>query len=146
MAKSERSAGIIVFREDRRVNGGRVFLLLDYGRFWDYPKGHVKKKEDDLAAARREFFEETGIDQIELVAGFRHEIEYFFRDPSKGLIRKTVVFFLGQTRQRQVKLSREHVGSAWLSFDKAVQRVTYANARETLRAANLFLDRRGKRG
>ena len=30
------------------------FLLLDYGRYWDYPKGHVEKGEDDLAAGREE--------------------------------------------------------------------------------------------
>src|SRR3954463_14635534 len=100
-AHQERSAGVLVYRTPA-AGKPPEFLLLDYGRYWDYPKGHVEKGEDDLSAAVRELAEETGIDDIELIEGFAHEINYFFRDKRKGLIRKTVVLFLGETNAQEI--------------------------------------------
>src|SRR5436309_15613837 len=121
MDRSERSAGFIACRWPRTRPGppdGQLFpavpadtieyLLLNYGRHWDFAKGHVHPDEDDLAAARRELAEETGLTDARVVPGFQHEIVYFFRDRRKGLIRKTVVFFLAELSTRDVVLSHEH--------------------------------------
>src|SRR5215212_8395082 len=113
----ERSAGVLVFRIPRR-GANLEFLLLDYGRYWDYPKGHVEKGEDDLTAALRELAEETGIKDTEIIDGFRHQMTYFFRDKRKGLIKKTVVFFLAQTQATELKLSHEHVGGEFLPYEQ----------------------------
>jgi 8-oxo-dGTP pyrophosphatase MutT (NUDIX family) len=141
--RSERSAGVIAFRNEPDVPGGRVFLLLDYGRYWDLPKGHLDKDEDDLTAALRELEEETGISDAQLIDGFAREMAYFFRDRRKGLIRKEVIFFLAETKRKRVKLSHEHVGSAFLPLEEAIERLTYRNAKEVVRAAGEFLVARG---
>jgi 8-oxo-dGTP pyrophosphatase MutT (NUDIX family) len=141
MAREERSAGVVLFREEPVSPGGRVFLLLDYGRYWDYPKGHVEKGEDDLTAALRELQEETGIGDATVDPEFRNDITYFFRDRKKGLIRKTVTFFLASTRSENVTLSHEHVGYAFLPFDEALARLNYPNAKATLQAAQDHLIR-----
>jgi len=135
--KIERSAGVVLFRD---VPGeGRLYLLLDYGSHWDYPKGHVEAGEDDITAARRELREETGIEQADLIDGFAHEIEYFFRARKGGMIKKTVVFFLARTALIDIVLSDEHVGYAWLDENQALSRLSYPNAKAILKAATMHL-------
>ena len=138
-ARMERSAGVILFRDEA---AGRRFLLLDYGRYWDYPKGHVEQGEDDRTAALRELAEETGIADAKLVEGFEHEIAYFFRHPARGLVRKTVVFFLAYTTTEAVKLSHEHVGHAWASGEEAMGKLGFKSAKVVLAAAIEFLEKR----
>jgi bis(5'-nucleosidyl)-tetraphosphatase len=138
MPKLERSAGFVLFRSDESAPGGRVFLLLDYGRHWDYAKGHVEPGESDYDAAVRELREETGIADPVRVGQFAHEIEYYFRGKN-GMIRKQVVFFIGQTKQDQVVISHEHVGYLFLPFETALSKLTYPSAKAVLRAAQAYL-------
>jgi bis(5'-nucleosidyl)-tetraphosphatase len=174
MLRSERSAGVICYRTDPRAEGGRLYLLLNYGRHWDLPKGHLEKGEDDAAAALRELAEETGIRDAALLPGFHQEMVYFFRSkPDRGhqradsvrprkqkhraaaeaagpatgeLIRKTVVFFLAQTARRRIQLSHEHVGYAFLPYEEARRQLTFSKAKKLLDAAREFLDRTGGSG
>jgi len=137
--RQERSAGIIVFRKG--ADGKHLFLLLDYGNYWDFPKGHIEEGEDERAAALRELAEETGITNVELMDDFRQEIVYFFRPPGRGLVRKTVVFFLGKVDSEKVTISHEHVGYEWLKGEDALARVKYPTAKQVMRAVLKHLER-----
>lgn len=59
------SAGIVLYR--RAASGPEVFLIHPGGPFWakkdswSIPKGEYSPDEEPLAAARREFEEETGL-------------------------------------------------------------------------------------
>jgi 8-oxo-dGTP pyrophosphatase MutT (NUDIX family) len=132
-ARREFSAGFILFRDS---DAGPLYLLLDYGRHWDYPKGHLEQGETAWQAAVRELREETGIRQVDRVGRFERDMHYMFRSPKKGLITKTVTYFLGRTNAEKITLSDEHSGHAWLPFEEAMTRLTYDNAREVLQAAH----------
>lgn len=136
MPRNERSAGIVLFLTQLP----RQYLLLDYGRHWDFPKGHVEKGEADLEAAIRELHEETGVNDAELIPDFAHEIRYFFRS-GKELISKSVVFYLAKSPQTNIRISDEHVGWAFLEYAEALNRLTYANAKQILRLAEDHLSR-----
>lgn len=67
MGRSSASAGLLLYR--RSANGVEVFLAHPGGPFWarrdegawTIPKGLIDAGEEPLAAAKREFEEETGI-------------------------------------------------------------------------------------
>jgi NUDIX domain. len=59
------------------------------------------KKESEIKAAIREIKEETGIENLEFVDGFRKEINYNFRRKDK-LVYKEVVFYLSKTEKRRL--------------------------------------------
>ncbi|MDB5302965.1 MAG: pyrophosphohydrolase [Phycisphaerales bacterium] len=141
MAREERSAGFIIFFRPSAGAPTRKpeFLLLDYGRHWDFAKGHLEAGEDDLTAARRELLEETGIAHPRVVPGFHQEITYYFRHKRRGLIRKTVIFFLAEAPSRDVTISEEHTAYDFLPYEAAMKKLTYPTAKQVLRAAWEYL-------
>ena len=133
--KQEQSAGAIVFRKDKEP----IYLLLHYeAKHWDFPKGNIEKGETDQETVKREIEEETGITDIEIVKYFKEKIQYYFKFKGE-LINKTVVFYLAKTKTEQVKLSFEHTGFEWIPYDKAMEKLTFKNAKEILKKVNEFL-------
>ena len=134
----ERSAGAVVFVPSAE---GPEYLLLRYGAgYWGFPKGHVEAGETDVQAAQREVMEETGIPvpQQKLLDGFEDDTDYKFRRGSI-LVEKDVRFFLIESGTREVKLSHEHSGYAWLPYGPALERVSFEGPRRILQAAHSFI-------
>ena len=143
--KFEKSAGAIVFRRGR--GGETYFLLLHYPSathrshkdYWDFVKGHVEKGEGEIATVRREAAEETGLTDLEFTAGFRVPMRYFFRHRG-GLIFKTAVFYLAETKNENITLSGEHDDFIWLSHSKAREMLSFKNAKKIFGKAGKFLN------
>ncbi len=139
---NEHSAGFVLFRQS---GAKREYLLLHYpGGHFDFAKGHIEHGENEKQTALRELKEETGIDDIEWVDGYRHKIDYLFR--KHGQLRyKDVIFFLAKTRQKKVNLSVEHQGSMWLPYDSAYEKLTFENAKNLLQTAEEHLNHLNKK-
>jgi len=139
----ERSAGAVIFK---RKNGKIFYLLLHYPGvshrskkdYWDFPKGHIEKGEKEIETVKREVFEETGLKNIKILDGFKETIKYFFKWEGKTIL-KFVTFYLAETKEKEVKISFEHTGYEWLPFEKAVERLSFKNAKEILKKAHQFL-------
>lgn len=135
-ARREVSAGVVLFRTEGRR---RLFLLLHYpSGHWDFAKGRMEPGEEARQTALRETAEETGITDVSFVDGFEEVVEYEF-ESGGGLVQKSVVFFLGQTRTRDVTISHEHRDHAWMAYGDAAGRVTFGNARRVLERARARL-------
>ncbi len=165
----ERSAGAVIFRKEE----GKIFyLLLHYPsatrrpkEYWDFPKGHIEKRENLEETAKREVEEETGLKDLKLIEGFKEWIKYFFRLPRVGktvspegerqkpkvsgarvgvsrgkTIFKIVTFLLAETKTKEVKISEEHIDYKWLPYEKALGQLAFKNAKEILKKANDYLN------
>lgn len=132
----EKSCGAVVFRQK---DGMVKYLCLHYeAGHWDFPKGHQEKNETEERAAHREIKEETGIEDIELLEGFKETITYFYKK-GEETVHKEVVFFLAQSATEDITLSNEHIGYAWLSYEHAEKKLTFNNSKELLKKADKFL-------
>jgi bis(5'-nucleosidyl)-tetraphosphatase len=133
---NETSSGAVVYFESK---GERKYLILHYeeGHF-DFPKGHVEGMEKHEETALREIKEETGL-VVDLNPGFKEHITYFFKGKQGVVVQKTVYFFVGKAHTEQVTLSHEHIGYLWLSYEHAMKKLTFDNAKEILKKADVFL-------
>ncbi|MCP3683453.1 MAG: NUDIX domain-containing protein [bacterium] len=135
----ERSCGAVIFMKDEGIK----YLLLEYSEgHWEFVKGHVEEGEADLETVERETAEEVSITDLEFVKDFKEDIHYFFT-VEKKTISKDVSFYLAETKTKKVSLSFEHNNFTWLSFDDAMKKLTFENAKNVLKKADEFLKKNG---
>ena len=131
----EKSCGAVVFFKGVHVD----FLLLQYeAGHWDFVKGNVEPNESEIETVFRELQEETGIVATQTINGFREGIQYFYRRQGET-VQKEVIFYLIEADTEKVQLSFEHVGYAWLDYTEALEKLTFKNAKDVLKKAELFL-------
>jgi 8-oxo-dGTP pyrophosphatase MutT (NUDIX family) len=126
------SAGGVILGTD-----GRIVVVHQAGNSWSLPKGGVEGKESLLEAARREIFEETGIDDLELVEELGTYDRYSIAKGGVGenrdlpLGRRT--FFLFRTNQAEFTPTDGEITEArWVSIDEALALLTHPKDGEFL--------------
>ncbi|MBC7074429.1 NUDIX domain-containing protein [Candidatus Parcubacteria bacterium] len=139
----EKSAGAVIFkREGNKI----LYLLLHYpgashranSNYWDFPKGHIEKGEKLKETVKREIKEETGLEEIKFVKGFKETIKYFFNWQGETVL-KFVTFYLVEAKKNEIQISPEHIGYGWFSFKDALKKLKFENSKEILKKANQFL-------
>jgi 8-oxo-dGTP pyrophosphatase MutT (NUDIX family) len=117
MKAAPRAAGAVVFRRGER--GVRLLVLRAF-KNWDFPKGVVETGEEQLACAKREVEEETGLSTLEFPFGeeFKETLPYAGK--------KVARYYLAETEEVEVTLPvspelgrPEHHEYRWVSFDEA---------------------------
>ena len=112
-----RAAGVVVFR---RTGRGIYLLVLRAYKNWDFPKGLVEPGEDQLACAKRELKEETGLSGVDFPFGeeFKETLPYSGH--------KIARYYLGETDEVAVELPvskelgrPEHHEYRWATLDEA---------------------------
>lgn len=132
--REEVSAGGVVMRV---AEGRPLFLLIrDSYRNWGFPKGHLEEGETAAAAAMREVAEETGLQSLRL-RGEIETIDWYFRFRGR-LIHKVCHFYLMETDTATTCPQRDEGITAcrWEPFERAVELVSYENARAVLTRAS----------
>jgi len=131
----EKSCGTIPYTI---INETVYYLLVkakDDG-YCGFPKGHVETDESEEETALRETLEETSI-KVQINSKFRYEISYQTDNGNT----KTVVYFLAKFQNQTPKRNKDFEDFAYLmlQFEEAYQQLTFENAKQMLKAANVFL-------
>jgi len=138
----EIAAGFIVYKKSR---DGIKYLFLYHGRgYWNFPKGKLESNEKSFRAAVRELQEETGLRKTDL--SFNNYFQttdkfIYFRNRQK--VFKVVTLYLAESKMSDVRVSGEHEGYGWFSYQYAIRILKHQNLRNILRKANTFLQRKG---
>jgi dATP pyrophosphohydrolase len=134
------------------VDGTARFLLLRRVAtligFWQGVTGGVEDDEEVLATAQRELWEETGFTATEIVP-----VHYSYSYPVADRFRylyaegtETITEFVFAARMDREETPvidpREHDEWAWLGFDEALGRLTWATNIEALRRCLALIEGR----
>lgn len=121
----EKSCGAIIFDDDK------VLILQQAAGHWGFPKGHVENDETEVETAKREIKEETNLD-VEINENFRYAEKY---SPAEG-VEKEVIYFIAKKIGGEINPQEEEVQKIeWLSYDEALERLTFNNSKELLKLA-----------
>ena len=134
----EISAGIIIYR--KTSEGLKYLLLYHGGNYWNFPKGKLEQSERGMDAAFREVKEETGLGKNDLILKDQFRVTnkfFFFRD--KRRIFKVVIFYLAQSKKREVTISQEHNGYGWFVYRQGVKMLKDKSVQDILSKANNLL-------
>lgn len=142
--RREITAGIIVYRKTQ--DGPKFLILYHGGSYWNFPKGHIESEEKSMAAALRETKEETGIpaSALKIAPGFKTYERFYFKRGSQPTF-KIVIFYLAETRARDVRISFEHQGFGWFLFKDAEKILKFPESQRSLKQAYDFLRGRARR-
>lgn len=127
MKKTKSAGGVVINQE------GKIMVVSQKGTSWSLPKGHMNEGEEELAAAKREIFEESGITDLELVkklGTYRR-----FALDSKGKIDrtelKTITLFLFKSKTEELKpIDPENPEARWVVKEEVVNYLLHKKDRE----------------
>ena len=123
-------------------NHNHIYLIHKLSRDeWVLPKGGIEEAETKLETAEREIKEEMGYQNIEALKPkpFKTSTWTFAPEGSDTKEQKTVYYFLFQLiDENQTKTSEmvaEGLEGDWFSFKEAIEKVSFDNLQEVLKAA-----------
>lgn len=137
--KYRRAVFVVIYR---RENNKIKYLILKrklHWKGWEFPKGGIEKKEASIKTIRREIKEETGqipknIRKYSISGKFKYDKKYKDRP---GITGQTYKLFSAELENKKVKRDKlEHSKYKWISFDKAIKKLTWPNQRKCLRVVD----------
>ncbi|MEX0877260.1 MAG: NUDIX domain-containing protein [Candidatus Spechtbacterales bacterium] len=142
----DKSFGIIPFTKEG--DEYRFLLVHQNTGHWSFPKGHPQVGETEIETAKREFREETGLNNVELIDGIQFKVRYFnkkmryFNKKKRGWVFKTVKLFPGFLKHPQEpKLEVDEVQDyRWADFNEAINLLTYPNSKKILKKTQKYLE------
>jgi 8-oxo-dGTP pyrophosphatase MutT (NUDIX family) len=128
MKKRHSAGGVVLNRE------GKVLVVSQRGNSWSLPKGHIDPGEDELEAARREIYEETGVSKLKLLRELGSYERYRIGINGRGNSReelKVITMFLFRTPQMALKpIDPKHPEARWVAKEKVARLLTHKKDRK----------------
>lgn len=130
--KYETSCGAILYFKCK--NEIKYVVVKDRNDNYSFPKGHKKEGETSIETAKREIKEEVGLD-VEIDDIFEFDYSYKLDKNTK----KTVILFLAEISKDPYINDGEIKEIKYLNYENAIAYITYSQAKEALKEANLYL-------
>ena len=132
----EKSVGCVTFylKENQRY-----YLLLRYtADHWGLVKGHVETNETEKQTLTREIYEETKLEEFEIIPNFKESSTYTYSRNNQRF-NKLVIYYLVKSNNFNIMISNEHKEYIWLKYEEAIDRITYKNTKVILKKAETLL-------
>ena len=122
MEESQSAGGIVINKN------GLVLLIKDDNGSWGFPKGHINDNEDKLETAKREVYEESGLDKLQFVKELGN-YQRISLDKQPEL--KTIHLFLFRTDQETIQpIDRTVLEAKWFEKEKVANLITLEKDKE----------------
>jgi ADP-ribose pyrophosphatase YjhB (NUDIX family) len=130
MKRTESAGGVVINLR------GEVLVVSQHGTTWSLPKGHLETGEDPLQAAHREILEETGVEELELIAELgsysRYKLSATGGEDRSEL--KTIHLFLFVTKQEALRpIDPDNPEARWVDKTEAAELLSHPLDREYYR-------------
>ena len=127
MKKTQTAGGVVLNKK------GLILVVSQNGNSWSLPKGHIDEGENKLQAAIREIYEESGINELELVKDLgsyeRYRIGLNGEDDKSEL--KQIFMFLFKTNQEVLKpIDPANPEARWIEKEKVAELLTHEKDKE----------------
>ena len=123
-----RSAGGVVLNKR-----GQVLVVNQRGLAWSLPKGHIEEGEGELATARREIHQESGITRIVLIKGLgTYQRFRTAPDGGDGVSEfQTITMFLYRTEEEKLcPVDPDNPEARWVDRGDVAQLLTHLKDKE----------------
>ncbi|MBQ8393539.1 MAG: NUDIX domain-containing protein [Clostridia bacterium] len=133
---TEKSCGAVVFTRDA---GEIKYVIIESKEgFYGFPKGHVESGEAELETARREVFEETGL-QVEFLEKFRTEDSHPFQRNGETRMKHIVYFLAEFSNQLPVAQTSELNSIHLMNYETAISSFQFESSKRILKEVHSFL-------
>ena len=131
MKKTQCAGGVVL------NSRGLVLVVNSRGKSWSLPKGHINSGEEPLTAAKREIYEESGVNQLKFIKELgnyqRHKVALDGGDDLSEL--KTIHLYLFTTKQEKLKpVDPENPEARWVEKTKVADLLTHEKDKDFFRA------------
>lgn len=112
---------------------GKVLVVNQHGTSWSLPKGHVEEGEDNLSAAKREIYEESGVSELEFIEDLGEYQRYRISKKGSEDVSelKIIHLYLFKTTQTELKpIDPENPEALWVDKYFVVNYLTHHKDRE----------------
>jgi len=105
------------------MNGNDTLLIkrasddVQKPEIWEIPGGRIELGENPFEGLKREVKEETGL-EIKIIHPV--SVRHFQREDEQTV---TMIIFLSQANNKNIKLSSEHTDSDWIPFERCKEKL-----------------------
>ncbi len=126
--ESKSAGGVVVNAK------GEILVVSQKGNSWSLPKGIIEDDEDAFSAAKREIYEESGINELEFVRELGSYERFRISADGKGediSVLKTITLYLFRTIQVDLKpIDKDNPEARWIHKNEVANLLTHPKDKE----------------